>query len=564
MLTLQCFSLTTSHWSLATVFNRRKNYEKKFLFLCVNGLMLLGFSSTVVSQFGDPVPRYPQEMDGPVNVINRALVFSETDIAVPGRGLGIDFTRYYNADGLKRYEHYPSYMGYKWSHSYQWELLLRGSRPKVIRGKAVRNTFTVTVVTGAGSDHTFTTSGSNLGKSGWESRIKFHTKTGVHASMKLVQSGTKWAYVYTTRSGISYRFEQPVNIDTRRYVLTKISDPNGNSITLHYEAGPETSTSQYTYPRLVAVEDTQGRILKFYYGVEIDDVAYPRHISKVEFGLGTPQTLTSVYQTLNYTYSRYRRGDWRRYYYYNCLMSAAQPIGTGDPRGSELKTQYEYSRSSEYSYRSFALLNAVVLPLGYRTEFTIIAGGVNRIRVRDVAPNDNTEGAVLYHRYYGGWGTWQQGAHHPATYGYNTTYPQNSSNRRHYRLFQTFRGNVTEKYSYYKKPGSTRWSSFFTARWNYSGRNPIMAYHRDTGNKLRWHYRIHYTGPNAAHNILMGNPTKWEEIGHRRRLPLYHCPPQMGGGLRDDVQPPHLADRPHGPQNDVHLRHEGQSHRTAE
>ena len=221
--------------------------SRNFCFCVLMGLMLLGFSSAVVSQFGDPVPRYAHEMDGPVNVINGRLVFSEIDIAVPGLGLGFDFTRYYNADGLNRHHNYPSYIGHQWTHSYQWELRFRGSRG---RGGAipVRNSYTATVVTGSGSEHTFTTSGSRLYQSGWQSRIKFHPKTGVRASLKLVQSGTKWAYVYTTRDGIEYRFEQPANITTSHYVLTKISDPNGNSITLHYEAAPETPQGSYRYP----------------------------------------------------------------------------------------------------------------------------------------------------------------------------------------------------------------------------------------------------------------------------------------------------------------------------
>ena len=49
---------------------------RNFCFYVLMSLMLFGFSSTVISQFGDPVPFHPQEMDGPVNVINRALVFS--------------------------------------------------------------------------------------------------------------------------------------------------------------------------------------------------------------------------------------------------------------------------------------------------------------------------------------------------------------------------------------------------------------------------------------------------------------------------------------------------------
>ena len=100
-------------------------------FFVLFGLMMLGLSSTVVSQFGDPVPMYPQEMDGMVNMINRALVFSETDIAVPGRGLGIEFTRHYNSavENLTYWRWYTignahcSFIGVNWRHSYQWRLI---------------------------------------------------------------------------------------------------------------------------------------------------------------------------------------------------------------------------------------------------------------------------------------------------------------------------------------------------------------------------------------------------------------------------------------------------------
>ena len=88
--------------------------RRNFCFYVLISLMLTGFSSTAVSQFGDPVPRRPQEMDGPVNVLNKAIVFSETDIAVPGRGLGIEFTRYYNSAPVGRPTYDSSYMGWRW------------------------------------------------------------------------------------------------------------------------------------------------------------------------------------------------------------------------------------------------------------------------------------------------------------------------------------------------------------------------------------------------------------------------------------------------------------------
>ena len=68
----------------------------------VNQSDAIRFSSTAVSQFAYPVPRYPQEMDGLVNMITFGLVFSDTDLAVPGGGPRLEFTRYYSSAGLHR------------------------------------------------------------------------------------------------------------------------------------------------------------------------------------------------------------------------------------------------------------------------------------------------------------------------------------------------------------------------------------------------------------------------------------------------------------------------------
>ena len=343
----------------------------------LTSLMLLSFAIPGAAQFGDPVPKYPQEMDGPVNMTNgRKLFFSATDISVPGRGFGLDFTRSYNGGGVNRDHNHPSYIGPNWSHTYQWELRTSGSRPYttteggiyvdpiyyydennilrwipgfwLVEPTTVQkpNTLRFHVVTGSGSTNTFTTSGSNLSSAGWEGRIKCHPQTG---GACLVEAGggrhEVGVHLHHPRRGTVYRFEQPEGITTTRHVLTKVTDRNGNSVKLHYEAAPETPAQNTRYPRLVAIEDPLGRILKLYYDLRINDVAYPRYVNKVEFGLGTAQALTTTYQTIKYTYSP--TGTYKR------LISAAETLGTGDPRGSEIKVQYEYNGSSSH-------LNAVV------------------------------------------------------------------------------------------------------------------------------------------------------------------------------------------------------------
>ena len=459
--------------------------RRNFCLCVLMGLMLLGFSSTVVSQFGDPVPRHPKEMDGPINVMTGAIVFSETDIAVPGRGLGIEFTRYYNSEGVSR-TYDPSYMGHNWSHSYQWDIRywpINGG----IDGTAV--------ITGSGSKQVFRQNG-------------LRPETGVRATLERVQSGENWTYTYTTRGGTVYRFEQPEGVTTTRNVLTEISDPNGNSVKLHYEAAPETPRRSWHKPRLVAVEDPQGRILKFYYGVRIDDRDYPRLISKIEFGLGTPQALTTVYQTVNYSHSRPISRV--------LLTSSTQQLGSGDPRGASLTTQYEYG------YRSWIV--AVVSPLGYRTEFKLplhYSSGWGHVRVRDVPPDDSTDGDVLYDRRY--YYVRKRASNYYRYRMYAATMdPDDTGSRKHaYNYYSSF-GRVYRMNQIYAGTPYSSWS------WSYSSRNVSRARYHDARNddnvsysyttddianyKTHWRYKLDYKGTNAVHNVRMGNPTKWEQI----------------------------------------------------
>ena len=463
--------------------------RRNFCFFVLMGLMLLGFSSTVVSQFGDPVPRYPQEMDGPVNMITGALVFSETDIAVPGRGLGLEFTRYHNSDSL--YWRGSSDVGHRWSHSYRWHL--DGT----------------IIYTGSGSRQRFT-------KFVTGTQIEFRPESGVRATLKLVQLGEKKVFIYTTRGGIRYKFEKLDNLIPKPYILysysyalTEISDPNGNSLRLHYEAAPDGAARLY-YPRLVAVEDTLGRILKFYYGVQIDDVDYPRLISKIEFGLGTPQALTTVYRTVTYDYSRDPRGRTPNPKgHYNRLTSVARQLGSGDPRGTALATQYEYNRSSSYNWRNFGYLTAVVSPLGYRTEFDISGRKVFRVRIEDALNSDGTDGDVLYVRDYSWYGSTRG-------YAYNKDPEGTSNSRRHYYRYDVYSGHITSLRHGFGLPG---WGAHYLSNWRYFNRTLTGVTHYDYGDTIlhrgsyylrrKFVYSIRYKGSNAAHNLQMGNPTKW-------------------------------------------------------
>ena len=501
-------------------------------------LMLLIFANPGAAQFGNPVPKQPEQMDGPVNMTNgRKMFFAETDISIPGRGFGLTFTRYYNADGANRSTTGASYMGPKWSHNYQWEVKTSGSRPYTssvggiwvngfyyIDANGVEqwqygfwlqppttvsypNTLKFHVVTGSGTTHTFNTSGSNLSGSGWQSRIKCTPQTGVRGSFKLVANGAKWAYEYTTRNGIVYRFTEPEGVTTNRRVLTSITDRNGNSLDLHYEAGPEATTSASKYPRLIAVEDELNRFLKFTYPdpTNENDQNYPRAIQHMLFGKGTAQKLTTTYQRFDYIYSVNSGYP---------LVTAQQWLNAGEARANRIKTGYEYKGNSHY-------VNAVVTPLGNRHEFELSGAAVNRVKITKPT---NLGGAVLFNRSYSG-----------ATV-YNTTAAGSASSKKHEVAYTASGRQITRIQSFYKQPGATAQSSF-EHRWDYNSKNVTKAYGRDiTGDKYKWYYKLYYEGADAAHNKRMGNVTKWEQIDPRepdRRDA--HGAANLDGRLRNDL-----------------------------
>lgn len=487
--------------------------------------MLLSVCSTVFGQFGDPVPYRPNEIDGLVNMVRRYCYFSDTDLVVPGRGLGINFTRYYNGASVYRsHLSISNSLGKPWSHSYLWTIQFSGSRTQrytVYPGKpysfqSTKNTFAVHIITGRGAKLDFTTSGASLGGEGWESRIKCTPKTGIRGDLALEQFGEEWAYVYTTREGMRYKFSQPTinNVLSKQHVLTGISEPNGNSIKLHYEAAPETPPRSSRPPRLAAIEDSLGRILKFHYGLTIDDVDYPRYITKIEFGVGTPQALTSVYQTVKYGYNfqrvylSERRGNYlyttSRFSPHVLLTSVASQLGSDDPRGTEVKTQYEYNYTIQRSGAVY--LSAIVAPLGGRIEFEVDdkTHQVDRVRVEEPVNIDGTEGAMLDGRYYWRTNNYEGKFRSHNARSFNAS-KSHRTTRRSY-AYEVYTGQLT-KLKYNSSP-TVYWA------WSYgTDRTLRRALHYDYANDgNRWVFNIYYQGADATHNSRMGNPTTCKQI----------------------------------------------------
>ena len=239
-----------------------------------------------------------------------------------------------------------------------------------------------------------------------------------------------------------------------------------------------------------------GRFLKFYYELEIAGTRHPRYISKIEYGLGTAQSLTTVYQTIKYTQTETVH-IW--------LTSVRRQLEMNDPLGTELVTQYEYN--------SIHGVSVITTPLGHRTEIdSVLIDGkskVMRVRVEDGGTD-----AVLHERQYGN-GSDQFNGH-----AYARDSQDNRRDGYHYNLEGEY--ITTLKVQQWPDPPAstdtppptrtpTDIGSFI---WSHDDKkNIITAYYRDESNSAgKWAYKIKYEGTNAAHNKQMGNATRWEQV----------------------------------------------------
>ena len=457
-------------------------------------ILLLVVSSAFAqfTQYEDLVPRYPQEMDGRVNMAKGRFSFAETDLVVPGRGLSLEFTRYYHGTAVSQRDR--AYLGQGWSHTYQWQVDYE-SRPKSGGGKD----HYWHIITSSGAQQTFKETASSAGTdtASTEDRAipaansTLDPEPGVRAALEFT---TAKVFIYTTKSGIEYKFEHypadAVNKTYENYVLTAISDPNGNTITLHYENAPDAGTTSRS--RLVAVEDELGRFLKFYYDLVIEEVSHPRYISKIEFGLGTAQALTTVYQTIKYTQTKT---------IFIWLASVRRQLETNDPLGSELVTEYQYHPTHGVS--------VITTPLGHRTE--IDSASINhKSQVMRVRVEDGSTDTVLHERQYG------DGVNQFNGRAYNRNSKTNER-RGGYHYTVSSKGQISAlKVQQWPDPPVSSTSTptdIGRFNWTYDDkRNIETAAYVDAANSKKWHYNISYAGTNADHNEQMGNVTKWEQV----------------------------------------------------
>ena len=220
---------------------------------------IIGYAGQELGQHN----RSPNSGD-PVNTAIGNFTYDKTDLVLPGRGLNVNFTRYYNSQGG-----YESPIGVYWSHSYNM----------YIRTTPYPGTDDREVVYGDGKRHLYLPDGSN----------GFIPPEGIYNTLVKNADNT---YTLTQKDQVKYNFDT----DNRLY---SIVDRNGNTITLTYTGG-----------NLTKITDTVGREINIDYNniggadriISVQGPVRPA----VTYGYDTYGNLTSVTDA---------RGNTTQYFY---------------------------------------------------------------------------------------------------------------------------------------------------------------------------------------------------------------------------------------------------------
>ncbi|MFZ0158197.1 MAG: DUF6531 domain-containing protein [Kineosporiaceae bacterium] len=193
----------------------------------------------------------------PVDADSGALAESVTDIAVPGRGVALAFTRTFDS----RRAGQAGRLGFGWTDSYDWLLTVSSATSGPTKGE-------VTVRQANGSENVFAPNGTG----------GYRAPRQVMAALVKNANGT-WTYVL--RKAVTYSFGATGK-------LTSISDRNGYTTTLAYDAGGRLST----------VTDPAGRALTVTYDASnrVSKVSdpLPRSVSYTYDTAGNLATITDV------------------------------------------------------------------------------------------------------------------------------------------------------------------------------------------------------------------------------------------------------------------------------
>ena len=167
-------------------------------------------------------PNYPQaKTKDPVNTVSGDFLHSHTDLAIPGRGVPLEFTRYYNSrSDLSRR------LGRGWTHTYDMYLTFESTGVNVFYPQ--------------GNSNRFVLSGG-----------VYVSRPGVYDTLVKNGDGT---YTLTTKAQLRYNFS-----DVGR--LTSIVDRNNSATTVSYDGnGYLASVTDAGGRSLTFTVDTSGRI----------------------------------------------------------------------------------------------------------------------------------------------------------------------------------------------------------------------------------------------------------------------------------------------------------------
>ena len=222
------------------------------------------------------------------------LAHGAQDLALPGRGLGLEFSRAYGSGGVQT----DGPLGAGWTHNYNVRLV------KDNCGRYV-------VVGGEGSGNAFTNPHQDAGKAALfasptftvgEDALFYDPQIGYHST--LIRDGENAnRFDFFTPAHIRYHFERENDLKGEVYTLRFIEDSNGNRVTLDYKTGDTDATTldrvtnasgytvDFTYRRVA----NEARIVKL-----LADVGDPDLGITVEYGYDTLGNLTAVTRTTPY------------------------------------------------------------------------------------------------------------------------------------------------------------------------------------------------------------------------------------------------------------------------
>lgn len=242
----------------------------------------------------------------PVNCQTGNFYESQTDIAVGGRGVGLDLTRTYNAQAAAAGEH--GTFGYGWTSSFNEHLTFNSEA------------HTVTVVQEEGSTVTFAEEGGKLVAPEWtQDELSGDSETGYTLTMN-----NQMVYKFTGTGALESVKDRNGNTTTLAYnekgQLTTITDPAGRKIKLAYngEGYVESAT------------DPMGHVVKYAYeSGNLTSVTMPGESSpRWSFKYDESHRMTSAENALG--------GETK-----NTYNSENQVTAQTDPTGATTKWEYE-------------------------------------------------------------------------------------------------------------------------------------------------------------------------------------------------------------------------------